>query len=230
MDDNFANFGGDRIKTPNEEAWHREQERKKYDIIRIKNPTGQDFYVKYDTNQYQKVPANSDIDVPRYIATRYIVHMKDYIVNETAKKMHDDYLKERKEKGHPEYKSKWEENEETYLSSEYPKTNDPKIMAEIIDKLWIGLVYEFGRDVPPDNQNPRSGEVDLTPPEIKILAGLEKRRVSPEDKPMATFVPQHETPPMPPAPPSEAPEVLTNIPSPFSSMNERLDANEVTRE
>lgn len=222
MDDTFA----PQAQTPVEEAWHKEQERKKYDIIRIKNPLSEDFYIKYDTNRYQKVPGNSTIDVPRYIALRYITHMKDQIINLTTQKMHDEYMRERREKGHPDFKSKWEENEETYMSSKYPKTNDPKVMAEIISDLWVGLVYEFGRDVPPSMVDPRSGEVDLTPPEMKILEGLDKKRVDPSERPQGLFNATPTVPPMPtPTPPPEQPFV-----SPFTQMSESLSVSDVTNE
>lgn len=229
--DNFLNdLGGERPKTPIEEAWHIEQERKKYDIIRVKNPTNQDFYVMYDLNQHQKIPANSTVDIPRYIATRYITHMKDNIVNVTVKQMHDRDMAERKEKGMTTFKSKWEENEETYLTAEYPKTNDPTVMEKIIGDLWIGLVYEFGRDIPPSDIDPRSGEVDLTPPEMKILEGLEKRRVAPEDRPTEVFSNNAIPVQNPPTVESFIPTVVNTLPSPFASLNQRLDPSEVTNE
>lgn len=207
-------------KTPIEEAWHKEQERKKYDIIRVKNPTNEDMFVMYDVNQYQKIPANSNVDIPRYIATRYITHMKDKIIHSMSQKMHDDLIKEKKEKGQPAFKSKWEENEETYSSSDYPKTNDPKIMADVIGELWLGLVYEFGRDMPPAISDPRSGEVNLTPPEMQILEGLEKRRVAPQDRPPEVFQPVY----------TPAVEVIPQIPSPFADLSQKLEVSDITNE
>lgn len=207
MDDNSSldqAFGGTAPKTPVEEAWHNEQRRKQYDIIRVHNPTSQDFFVMYDVNQYQKIPANSTIDVPRYIAIRYLTHMKDHIINQQAQTKHDEHLKMRREKGFPDFKSKYEENEETYNAGDYPKTNDPKLMADVMDGLWIGLVHEFGRDLPPEHLNPRTGEVDLTPPETKIIDNLDKRRA--------------------PAQPIAAAPITTS----FRQMNQRLSPEEVT--
>ena len=106
MDDIY----GQKPKTPVEEAWHNEQRRKQYDIIRIKNPTDRDFYVMYDVNQYQKVPKHSTLDMPRYIAIRYVQHMKDEMINAMIKEKHDAEIKERQSKGFPGFKSKWEEN------------------------------------------------------------------------------------------------------------------------
>lgn len=197
-------------KTPVEEAWHKEQERKKYDVIRIKNPTSKDFYVKYDIGQFQLIPANLTKDVPQYIAIRYLIHMKDQIINDMIEAKHDKDIEERVSKGFPQFKSVWEENQETYLTAGYPKTDDAKLIAAIFEELWVGIVYEFGRDIPPGNANPRSGEVDLTSPEMKIMEGLSKKRV-PDSGAFAPVVPS-------------APV----IPSTFAQMNEQLDASEVT--
>ena len=223
MDDLLNELGGTRPKTPIEEAWHQEQERKKYDIIRVANPTDKDFYVKYDTGRFQKIPAQSTIDVPRYIAVRYVAHQKDAIIHWMAQEQHDKYIKEREEKGLPRYKSKYEENEETYNSAEYPKTNDPKLMQEVMDKLWIGLVYEFGRDVPPSSIDPRSGEVDLKPAEVKIMEQMDKRRVDTSGE--APQVYQAAPISMPSIPVNE-PE--STPPSSFSKLNDALSANDIT--
>ena len=222
MDDIFQEMGGARPKTPIEEAWHQEQERKKYDIIRVKNPTSQDFYVKYDTNRFQKIAANSTVDVPRYIAVRYITHQKDAIIHAMAQQKHDEYMKERDEKGLPRYKSKYEENEETYNSSEYPKSNDPKLMEQIISDLWVGLVYEFGRDIPPQTMDPRAGEVNLTPADVQIMEKLDKKRVDPEDQPVTTYT----SAPIPSSPIASAP-----LPeSGFSKLSQALSPDDITNE
>lgn len=224
MDDIQQAFGAAAPKTPVEEAWHNEQRRKQYDIIRVKNPTNQDFYVMYDVNQYQKIPANSTLDVPRYIAIRYVQHQKDNIINAMIKKKHDDHMAERAAKGMPNFKSKWEENEETYSSADYPKTNDPELMAQIMDELWVGLVHEFGRDVPPQAFDPRAGEVDLTPPEMKILEGLDKRRVTTTEAPVQQYgsAPISTPPPMIPQEP-QVPQYG------FSAMSEALSGDEITQ-
>lgn len=226
MDDNSLNqaFGGAQPQSVIEEKWHQAMERKKYDIIRVKNPTAKDFYVMYDTNQYQKVAANSTIDIPRYIATRYVEHMKDEIVNARTQKMHDDYLAQRDAKGLPRYTDKATENKETYETDSYPKTDDPKVIAEIYDTLWVGLVYEFGRDMPPSNLDPRSGEVDVTPVSMKVLDTLNTKRVADTENPLNSFRA------VPTPPPSATPPPMPEQPSGFSAMSEKLSANDVTQE
>lgn len=235
MDDSLNQaFGGQRPQAQLEQAWHEEQDRKRFDIIRVKNPATitvkgveyalpqKDFYQEYETNRHQKIPFNSVIDIPRYIAVRYVEHMKDLIVNLVTQKMHDDYLTERDRKGLPRYTDKATENKETYETDSYPKTNDSTIIAEIYNILWVGLVYEFGRDVPPTNNDPRSGEVDVTPISMKVLDTLNTRRVAEADSPLATF----RATPIPPPMTQPVPEQ----PSGFSAMNEKLSASDVTVE
>ena|SRR5258708_1095203 len=118
---------GTKPKTLVEEAWHNEMKRKQYDIIRVKNPTNSDFYVEYDLNQHQKFPANSTLDVPRYIAERFIVHMKDQIVNDMSQKQHDKQIEERRSKGMPEFTSKYEENIATYNAANYRGTSNVEL-------------------------------------------------------------------------------------------------------
>lgn len=222
MDDFINDLGGPKPRSLVEEAWHIEQNRKKFDIYRVSNPTNEDFYVEYDTNQHQRIPARSTTDVPHYIAIRYVQRMKDHLINLEAQQMHDTYLKERDEKGLPRYTDKYTENKETYETNPYPKTNDPIKIAAIYDKLWLGLVYEFGRDQLPNNTNPRAGEVDITPAEQKILAGMEKRRVAPEDSPLQ----QYQARPM--NVPSAQPPPMPQQPTGFADLRQKLSPEEVS--
>lgn len=167
---------GQRIKTPTEEAWHTEQRRRQYDIIRVLNPLNEDFFVEYDTNQYQRVPAGATRDVPRYIAERFCKHLTDKIIHDMSQKMHDDALKERTAKGFPNFKSKFEENEETYNAADYPKTNDPKIATPIWNQLWVGLVSEVGRDLPPEVAQ-KNDEINKDPFDQEMLKALQNKRV-----------------------------------------------------
>lgn len=235
MDNVSQAMGGPRPMSAVEEQWHFEQRRKSFDIIRVSNPTTvivqeksyvfnpKDFYVMYDTNQFQKFPPDTTLDVPRHIAVRYVEHKKDEIVNEVNKRMHDAFIQDRRIKGLPDYKDKSVENDETYLTQAYPKSNDPEIIAEIYDQLWIGLVLESGRDIPPpDAQNPRAGEVDIKPPSVKALEALDKRR-APEG--MGSV--QKSAPPIPAYPSSQEPSPSPTV-SRFAQMNDALSADDVT--
>jgi hypothetical protein len=240
MDINQA-MGGTPQPSAVEEQWHFEMRRKSFDIIRLANPSSirvqgklhtfgpHDFYVEYDTHQFQKFPPDTYLDVPRHIAVRYVEHKKDEIINAIAKNMHDDYIKDRDVKGLPRYTDKYTENQETYVTQDYPKSNDPVLIAEIYDQLWVGLVLESGRDIPPpDANNPRSGEVDLKPASEKALENMSKKRVSPDSMPNMG-VSRTDRPPMPPPVAPVAQHEPPTI-SPFAAMNDKLEASEVTSE
>lgn len=221
MDDIQQAFGGQRPITPIEEAWHNEQRRKQFDVIRVANPTNKPFYFEYDTNQFKRVEANSTLDIPRYMAVRYVKHMKDKIINDMIQEKHDKEIEERKAKGFPGFKSKWEENEETYSNSSYPKTDDPELMTQVMDNLWVGIVYEFRQDQLPEELDPRRGEVDMKPSEVKIMDNLNSKRVAPTQQSVThqqapSFVPQ------------SMPQPQQPYQSGFSRMNESLSSDEVT--
>lgn len=235
--DDLQDLFSNRKKTPVEEAWHMAQERKKYDIVRVANPASitlfgityqlpqKDFYVEYDVNQFQRVAFNSTIDIPRYIAMRYNQHKKDEIVNIITQKMHDQTIEDRRRKGFPDFKDKAAENAETYESNAYPKTNDPRVIAEISDQLWIGLVHEFGRDIPPSNLNVNAQELDMTPPEMKVMDTLNKKRVDMgQGLPAQPFNSQsnYQT--------QSVPQKETPRQSPFSSIKDQLTAADITAE
>ena len=176
MDPDYSQgMTGQRPVTPLEEAWHAEQRRRQYDIIRVLNPLLEDFFVEYDTNQYQKIPAGTTRDIPRYIAERYCKHLADKIIHDISQKMHDDAIKERNAKGFANYKDKAEENHETYERADYPKTNDPKVADPIWNQLWVGLVSEVGRDIPPEVK--LTNDINLDPFDQQQLKRLTNKRV-----------------------------------------------------
>lgn len=236
MEDINQAFGGNAPQSNLEEKWHQAQKRKQYNIVRVKNISKfickgteyiflpKDFYVEYDVNQHQRIAADTTIDIPFYIAIRYLEHKKDEMVNQVNQKLHDDYLAERDRKGLPRYVDKATENKDTYETDPYPKSNDPKVIEELFGQLYVGLVHAFGLDTPPANDNSRTGEVDLTPISQKVFEGLSNRRVDPADSPAAQFQ-STPIPTMTPPPP-----VGYTAPSGFSAMNEKLSAEEITNE
>ena len=228
MDDVLAQpLGVQSPQQAQQEQWHREQERRSFDVIRVKNPTSKDYFVEWD-HRYHKVPAESTADVPRFVATKYCRDMKDKIIHEMGQRMHDEHIAYRVKNGQPAYNNKYEENYATYMTEPYPKTNDWELAAKIYADLWVGLVMEWGKDVP-TNVNPRAGEVDSVPAEVKLLQSLETKKVS-------NSLPVQESPaemftniPPQPATPQYAPPVTPEAPFSFGSMKEELE-KEVTLE
>ena len=225
-----ADIFGQKVRTSAEEAWHTEQNRRKYDIIRVKNPIivfvkkieytlpPIDFYQEYDVNQFQKISFGETIDLPRYIARLYVEHKKDEIVNFVSKKLHDEFLAERDKKGLPRFVDKAIENRETYETQEYPKTNELDVINELYDQLWIGLVHEFGKDRPPANVEP-SGIIDFSSVSMKAIENLNNKRVEGGVKYEATPYPP--TPPQPSTSPVETPKA-DFVPNPFVELNQTL--------
>jgi len=213
MDDPFAAaapYGAQDPVQAKGEAWHAEQYRRSLDIIRVKNPTSKDFFIEWD-HRFHKVPANGTADVYRFLATNYCRSMKDQIINEMNQQMHDEAIVERQKKGLPAFNNKYEENYATYMTDPYPKTNDWNLAAKIYADLWLGLVSEWGKDNP-NEVNPRAGEVDQKPEEIKILESMQTKRVT--SVPMAV---QGET---------QVPEPAFS----FSSMKQQVNKEELEKE
>jgi len=175
-------FGVPKPRTPQQEVWHREMARRSLDIIRVKNPDKEDFFVEWD-HRFHRVPGNATADLPRYIATTYCRDKATDIINKMNQKLHDEFIEARRKKGLPEYTDKNVENNETYMTQTFPKGNDRVLLTKIYGQLWVGLVTEFGKDEPTMNNNARQGEVDLTPLEQKILMDLENRKVDLADDP-----------------------------------------------
>ena len=183
MDDlNASNvFGVAKPKSNNEELFHRELERRSLDVIRVKNPDNKDFFIEWD-KRYHRVPANGTADVPRYIAQKYCKDKAVEVVNSLADKMHAQELEDRSKKGLPPFESKWHEQQATYVKANYPRTDDKEILAKLYSEYWVGLVYEFGKDAPVQNQ-PEQG-MDMTSTELKVIRDLENRRVDAEPAPI----------------------------------------------
>lgn len=167
------------------ELWHANQKRRSYDIIRVYNPTNEDFHVQYDVNLYQKIAAKTTTDVPRFIADRYAYHMFVKIVNDEAKRMHDEDLKKRDVEGKPRYSDKYVENLETYNTQSYPKTNDNELKDKIYPTLILGLVSKVGMDRPPgiDQKGSSLFEGDDL---IRVENLMNKRIDEVEQKPLVT--------------------------------------------
>lgn len=174
-DDAFQAFGVRKPLSHQEEAYHRELQRRSLDIIRVKNPDNVDFHFDWDRRWYI-VPANGTADIMRYLAVTYCRNKAIDTINKTTDKLHAKDLEERRSKGMPDFQSKYEENKETYQSAKYPKTNDKELLTKLYSEYWVGLVSEYGKDTPPDQSEPSQG-FDMTPLELKIIKEMENRRV-----------------------------------------------------
>lgn len=138
-------------------AAHKELYDRTMDVIRVHNPTDNDFAVYNDrrfSNETYVIPnKNKDIgygkgnnDVVRYIAQRYVDKMGMEMINDKIKK---DWDKK---------KMAYRLEERGQMEERYAlKSNDPKLWDEVIKELWIGVVKRYQSDVfeEPEPMTPR---------------------------------------------------------------------------
>ena len=169
------------------EAYRRELYRKSMDRIRVYNPTDKDFIVLWGTEKYKYVFPNKDKDsgwgkgqrvIERYIAEKYARDIKDYIIN----KMADNDLKatvERLEKaGVDNYL--WKANE-TYQQAGKYKTDNPKLIKEIYEQVWLGVEEEFGMDTTETMDEGTAPQGSTLTVEEQILSKMDKKYVKKDD-------------------------------------------------
>lgn len=173
MDDSVVNSAfGIQQQSESEYAWHREQERRALDIIRVLNPTNKDYYIDWD-HRFHKVSANATADIPRFVATKYCRDMRTQIINTINQESHDKTMAERSRTGKGSFESKYHENIDVYDKG--IPTTDFNLSAKIYAQLWVGLVYEYGKDMPPPTPGQRTN--DMTPDETRILQSLFNKKV-----------------------------------------------------
>lgn len=168
-------FGVKKPMSTKEEVFHRELERRSLDIIRVKNPDNEDFFVEWDKRHWN-VKAQGTLDVPRYIAIKYCKDKAVDVINKLNDKMHASDIEDRAKKGLPAFESKWHEAQATTEQPRYPRTNDKELLSKLYSEYWVGLVYEYGKDEPMQ-QTQATEELDMTPVELKIIKEMEGRRV-----------------------------------------------------
>jgi hypothetical protein len=165
------------------EAFKRELYRKSMDRIRVFNPTESDFVVLWGTEKYKYVFPNKNKDtgwgkgqrvIERYIAEKYARDMKDFIINRMA----DNDLKstiERMEKaGVDNYL--WKANESFAQSGKY-KTDNPVLIKEIYEQVWLGVEEEFGMDTTEPTDDGQAPTGDTRTVEEQVLSTMNKKYI-----------------------------------------------------
>lgn len=190
------------MEPKDKDAFLREMERKSLDIFMVYNPTDKDYFLEWD-KRYHRIPARDKdmgfgpgkMELERYLTEKYAREMKNYLINEMAKKQGEDLIAKRKAEGKPDFLDKFEENKEVW--DKVYKTNNPKLIEEVYGDVVLGLVREYGLDRPED----LPGEVmDTKTPEERIMENM-KKQYKPE-------VPVDEKPKKPTHPPKPAVEML----------------------
>jgi len=130
-------------RNPKQIQAHKELYDRTQDVVRVHNPTSEDFIVHNDrrfSNERYLIPASTrDIgfgkgnnDVPRFIALRYVDKMGIERINVLIKKDWDV----KKMKFRLEERGQMEER----LAL---RTNDPEMWKNVVKELWIGVVKMY---------------------------------------------------------------------------------------
>lgn len=162
--------------TPAQEATKREMYRISQDDCMVYNPTEEDFYIEWDNYRHLVPSKTKDIgwglgkrECKRYLAQWYCRHMKDKLINELGEKKAEEMLAKRFKEGKEEYTDFYVKSNEIY--AKVPRTDDPKLMAEVYPTLFLGVIREFGLDIPEEN---RGAGFDEKTSEEKIMEQLSK--------------------------------------------------------
>lgn len=154
-----------------QEAVRREMYRRSMDSIRVANPTPQNYFVEWDGFKHA-VPANGQTTLPRYLAEKYCLEMKNKLINEEGQRVGEKMIADRRKKGLPEFTDKSVENREIW--DKVPRTNDKKLIEKWYAVLWLGIESEYGLDQEPGNVlAPASSD----PLEDQVLKSLNRRYV-----------------------------------------------------
>ena len=138
---------------------HRELERRANDEIKIFNPTGNDYVIRYGGYMWT-VKKGNEMIVPRYIANHYIKHMTDALILEESAR-----VVEREKK---KYRGNFWPGEEERIAL---RTNNPELRKKYIKALWLGVVRKFGMDEVPESIENKP-EDRMTPQDEQILEEL----------------------------------------------------------
>lgn len=127
------------------EVSRREMLRKSKDIIRVYNPLDKPFRYMWD-GFHHAVPAKTTKEIERYLANHYFRKIAEYMIGQQILKEGDELLKMREQQFGKRFIDKFEENTEVWDRT--PKLNDPDLLRAIRDTVILGLVEEYGYDMP----------------------------------------------------------------------------------
>ena len=151
----------DDFTTPNPEAVRRseavkrELQRRSLDTILVHNFTPTDYRFKYDGYVWTVPAANKDIGFgkgnqhfPRYLAHHYIKHKTDELLTEKASEAVRKENERRIKNGMAEM-TRFQE--QPAFEANF-KTNRPELRRPLIEKMWVGIVREYGADLPDEEE------------------------------------------------------------------------------
>lgn len=137
------------------EAWHTEQRRKSQDMIRVFNPTNEDYTLVWDEGgasaRFVVPQQHKDIGwgpgmrvMQRYLARKFTKE----IVDKMILTQQDNKLRQIKEKLEKQGSADIEYNANMQLmSTQGMRSDSPDVRQPLEDMVWLGIEEEFGVDV-----------------------------------------------------------------------------------
>lgn len=138
----------DDLALARENAQHlvrREMERKSLDVIRVYNPLGEPFRFMYDSRWFS-VPAKGTKDIERFLARHYFHKIAEFIIGQQMLEKGEELLARREKQGQPPFLNKYDENKAIWDNT--PRLDNPELLEKIGDSVILGLVEEYGLDLP----------------------------------------------------------------------------------
>jgi len=132
---------------PQNDAWHAEQRRKSQDLIRVYNPTEEDYILIWDTERFiipskdhNKGWGNGMRVMQRYLAQKYTKEMVDKILTERQDKQLAERIIKLNTQGneYPTYNAN--------MQMQGLRTDSPSLREPLEDSIWLGIEEEFGVD------------------------------------------------------------------------------------
>lgn len=130
------------------EAWHKEMRRRSQDLIRVYNPTKDDFIFVWDDQKFIVPGRDKDKGwgkgmrvMQRYLAQKYTKEIVDKILIDEM----DKRIKERKDVllGRGDVDPVYNANQQLQYET---RTDIRETREPVEDKIWLGIEEEFGVD------------------------------------------------------------------------------------
>lgn len=155
------------------------------DTIRIYNPLEFDFKFLWD-GYWNTVKAKSYKDVERYKAMHYFKKISQFLIGERQIQLGTELLHKREKRGQDKLLDKYFENREIWDKT--PKLNDEALLSEIAQDVLIGLVEEYGKDLPPEQVNRVSPKPEMSNINEQVFKRFTNTRLDPATAPEAPVV------------------------------------------
>lgn len=130
------------------EAWHNEQRRRSQDMIRVYNPTDEEYILIWDGVKFRIPAKDKDIGygkgmrvMQRYLAEKYTKEMVDKLIIKKS----DDKLQEVKAAMQARGAADVEFNANQQTMHQF-RVDDPNLREPLEDQIFLGIEEEFGVD------------------------------------------------------------------------------------